>query len=497
MRNSAYWKRRFEALEDEQYRNSKKYYQDLQKQFTEASNSLQMDIEKWYLRLSENNDISYAGARKFLKESELKEFKWSLEEYIKRGEENDIDLRWAKELENASAKYHISYLEAMKMQAQQHVELLSTQYENGITEFLEESFSDNFYRSAFEIAKGTGIGHNLTVLDKKEIDAFINYPWAQDGKNFSSRIWANKQKLINNLHTELSQHIIRGSSPRTAIDNLANIMNVSKSQAGTLIMTESAAISSRATKECFKELHVEEYEILATLDSHTSEICQEMDGKVFNMSEYKEGLTAPPFHPRCRTTTVPFFDDEFTDGEERVSRDAETGKRDYVPANMTYAEWQRKFVDKDVKSGIIKSGAISGALNPESEAASDHAKRYYDLVRSMKTDTKRISQNTGISEKKINEIKNFIFNEKHDLGGNEPELFAPDYMMGESWKRLIDGKDIKPHDITLLNHEIMEKDLIKKGVSQEEAHLITSQKYNYGKEANEFYAKVKKYKKNK
>lgn len=45
-------------------------------------------------------------------------------------------------------------------------------------------------------------------------------------------------------------------------------------------MTESAAFSSIAQKDCFKDLGVEEYEIIATLDSKTSDICQALDGKV-------------------------------------------------------------------------------------------------------------------------------------------------------------------------------------------------------------------------
>ena len=64
-------------------------------------------------------------------------------------------------------------------------------------------------------------------------------------------------------------------------------------------------------------------------------------------------------------------------------------------------------------------------------------------------------------------------------------------MMAESWRRLIEGQP-KPHDLTLINHEIMEKELMQKGYSQEEAHIITSKKYNYGKEAAEFYDKIKK-----
>lgn len=346
--NREYWKKRMAALEDEQYQRSAAYYKDLQKQFRLASNDMQMDIERWYQRLADNNDISYAGAKKLLKKGELEEFHWTVEQYIKAGEENAVDRRWMKELENASARHHISYLDAMKMQAQQHAELLSTIYEGGVTDFLHKTYDGQYYRTAYEIAKGTGVGSNLAKLDTRKIDAMLRKPWAQDGANFSDRIWTNKAKLVNNLHTELTQNIIRGASPQKAIDNLAKTMEVSRNQAGRLIMTESAAISSAAQKDCLKELGVERYEILATLDSHTSEICRYMDGKVFDMKEYEVGVTAPPFHPNCRSTTVPYFEDEFTAGEQRAARNEATGKTYYVPADMKYREWEEQFVNENV-----------------------------------------------------------------------------------------------------------------------------------------------------
>ena len=152
-----------------------------------------------------------------------------------------------------------------------------------------------------------------------------------------------------------------------------------------------------------------------------------------------------------------------------------------------------QIVEKLIKNGIMKSGAVSGARNPSSKEAREHAERYYGLVRSMKTDVARISETTGFAEEDIQTVKSYIFMEKHDLGGKEPEYFAPDYMMAESWQRLIDGKP-ELHDITLLNHEIMERDLMKKGIPQNEVHIKESGKYNYAKEAGEYYAKIKKYK---
>ena len=153
-----------------------------------------------------------------------------------------------------------------------------------------------------------------------------------------------------------------------------------------------------------------------------------------------------------------------------------------------------KSVDKPEESGIIKSGAISGGLKPDSERAFEHAERYYESVRHMNTDVKRIAENTGYSEEDIASIKDFVFVQKHDLGNGEPEYFYPDYAMAQSWQRLIEGKNIQPHDITLLNHEKMEQKLMKQGLSQEEAHALTEKKYNYAKESNDYYAEIEKHK---
>ena len=61
------------------------------------------------------------------------------------------------------------------------------------------------------------------------------------------------------------------------------------------------------------------------------------------MSEYEPGRTAPPFHCWCRSVTVPYFDDDFGEIGERAARD-ENGKTYYVPADMTYKEWEKKYV---------------------------------------------------------------------------------------------------------------------------------------------------------
>lgn len=339
-----YWKNRFAQMEVADYKKTEKYIKDVEEQFRIAQNSITMDIERWYGRLADNNDISLSAARRLLKKDELEEFHWGVEQYIKAGEENAINKKWMKQLENASAKTHISRLEAMKIQIQQHSEFLYTKYHNGVTDFLNKSYADRFYQTAYEIQKGIGVGSNLAELDIRKINKVLTTPWATDGKNFSDRIWSNKDKMIKELHRELSQSIIRGEDPQKAINNLSKALNASKNNTGRLIMTEMAAISSAAQKDCFTELDVEQFEVVATLDSHTSDICQGMDGQHFPMSEYEIGITAPPFHVNCRSVTVPYFGDEFDSVGERAAR-GEVGKTYYVPGDMTYPEWKKAMVD--------------------------------------------------------------------------------------------------------------------------------------------------------
>lgn len=350
MSNSAYWKKRFELLEQSQNQLGVQCYADIEKHYREAQKQIEGQLSVWYQRFAKNNGVTIQEARKMLTSKELEEFKWDVNQYIKYGEENAVNGAWGKQLENASVRYHISRLEALKIHTQQSLEVMFGNQLDSIDTAMKDIYTSGYYRTAFEIQKGLGVGWNFATLDDKTISKVINRPWAADGKNFSERIWSNRQRLVNELNTELTRNIILGQDPQKAIDAIAKKMNTSKNVTGRLVMTEEAFFSSAAQKDCFNELDVEQYEIVATLDSHTSDICRGMDGQHFKMSEWQVGITAPPFHVWCRSTTVPFFDDEFDNVDERAAR-GEDGKTYYVPANMTYKDWEKAFV-KDDKSGL-------------------------------------------------------------------------------------------------------------------------------------------------
>ena len=350
-KNEDYWKERFEQLEDAQDKKGAEYFAELEKQYNKAALSVQADIERWYTRFAINNSVSLQDARKLLTSNELEEFRWNVMEYIEKGKSLNISNQWAKQLENASIRFHISRLDAIKLQIQNQVEVLYGNELDEVTKLMTDIYTDGYYHTAYEIQKGFNIGYDLMKLDENKVAKVLSKPWAADGSNFSDRIWKHKSQLLSELHNGLTQAIIRGQNPSVVTDAIAKRFNVSKGRAGALVMTESAFFASASNHDCYKDLGVERYEILATLDRKTSDICQSLDGKVFPMSEYAVGVTAPPFHVWCRTTTVPFFDDEFELDTKRAARD-ENGKTYFVPSDMKYKDWEKAFVNGGSKKDL-------------------------------------------------------------------------------------------------------------------------------------------------
>lgn len=279
-----------------------------------------------------------------LNKNELAEFKWTVKEYIKYGEENAIDQRWMKELENASAKHHIDKLTALKLECQAEYDKAFNTENQKVADAIKEAYIDRYDHVGYEVQKGFNVGFKLNGISEEKLDKVIRKPWAPDGKNFSDRIWTKKEQMVEELYQALVRNTLGGSNLKDVINSMTKYVDKStknaKSAAARLVMTESAYFASQGQKDCFNDLGVEKYEIVATLDNKTSDICQGLDGKVFEMKEFEPGTTAPPFHVNCRSTTAPYFDDEFSLGE-RAAR-GEDGKTYYVPSDMTYKEWKGK-----------------------------------------------------------------------------------------------------------------------------------------------------------
>ncbi|MBR2895798.1 MAG: hypothetical protein IKC03_09110, partial [Oscillospiraceae bacterium] len=163
---------------------------------------------------------------------------------------------------------------------------------------------------------------------------------------------------------------------------------------------------------------------------------------------------------------------------------------DNMPQESEFANYDSFTNSQD--GATIKEITGARITDQYSPAAEVHAKNYYGLVRSMKTDASRIAKNIGVSRKDMEEIKRYLFIDEHDLGDGRYSRFDEDFAIAQSWQRLLAGTP-ESHDMTLINHEMMERALVESGLTQDEAHQMASKKYNYSKEAADYYASLEKH----
>ena len=370
MKNSDYWRERFELLEAAQHADAAAFAAEWQEEYDKAAARIQREIDAFYKKVAENEEITLADAHRMLDNRELKEFRWTLKEFEEKARENG-DLRWEQELINASARVHIDWLQRERILLDQEVNSIFSGRQEKVADFLSGTFTEGRDRAAFELQIGTGVGQPLRTIDADSIEKVLRTPWTIDGRTFSDRIWMNQEKLKEMLRTKMTQAIIRGDNPSVMVDELVREFGISRSQAERLVMTESAYFRLCGELEAYKDNGVGRIEIVATLDSTTCAACGELDGNLIAMEDAEIGVTLPIFHPNCRCTTAPNRSKEMEGIGERAAR-GEDGDTYYVPPDTTYEKWKKQLEDAAQSVGqppIMKpANTLKPASNPQDQA---------------------------------------------------------------------------------------------------------------------------------
>lgn len=103
--------------------------------------------------------------------------------------------------------------------------------------------------------------------------------------------------------------------------------------------------------------------------------------------------------------------------------------------------------------GKVQTGGREMSLKEYARQEAE-ASKLYDIIRASTSDVQAISKNTGMSESRVQRIKDHVFNKEH-IKSSGNGRFDPDYEIAQAWQRLQDGTHT-PKDIELLNHEIFE-----------------------------------------
>jgi len=213
-------------------------------------------------------------------------------------------------------------------------------------EFTEDDFK-RFGSGKFELTARQGAMQTLPNGDTVE-KAFRGIATKQHellARNIRQGVFSGEstqeiaRRMIGNLDfgqkAKTSRQLALAGGERTKLAN---------HQIRTIVRTSVNQVQNQASQAVYaaNSKVAPKYEYVATLDSRTSAVCRDLDGKQF---AYNKGPT-PPQHFNCRSTTVPVVD---FDGLQKkypslekppvgkvVTRPSATGR---VPQDTKYGDW--------------------------------------------------------------------------------------------------------------------------------------------------------------
>ena len=297
-----YWTER--ALQQEQNAQivADRYMAQIGQSLADYKHQLVSEIEKFYARYAVDNKMTHAEAKQYLTDKERREFKHvTLERFREMALNPDTPTPL---LDALSYRHRISRKEALLAEIERLTAELYGKPE-GIHDKVTEALSDVYIKGKIHQAKNLA---HFGIIEKPilGVDA-VRHKMASNwsGKTFSENVWVHKEVAYKAISDVLNKGLTGGWSIDRMARALSERTGVAYHRADTLVRTETTFYNNLATLDTIKELGGDHYEIVAVLDSRTSEICQSENHKVYPVKEYEQGRTAPPFHVRCRSTIRP------------------------------------------------------------------------------------------------------------------------------------------------------------------------------------------------
>ncbi len=366
MTSQDYWQQRAEQNALRVYRYSQRRAQLVTRWFGRASREMQQRVNAFYRVYAESEGISLQAAKATLTDRRAVSLTRAEFERLATLYPNDPIIQ--RLLRQASLQRAISREEFLRMQLQLLASELYGETSGEIHRTLTETFEDAYYHGLYDYQQFVGYGSSFNRISTHQIEAAVTTKWS--GKNYSDRLWGDHRvSLARYLDRIITTGFAEGRSGAQMGAELQKAMDLSAYNARRLIRTESAQVANRANLLAYQEFGTPQFQFLATLDFKTSELCQGMDGKVFDVKDGKVGVNLPPLHPFCRSTTVPYlFDPEFDQDETRAAR-GKDGRTYQVPASMTYKEWHKQHVEADPEWMLAETKLQHGRADAAQYAA--------------------------------------------------------------------------------------------------------------------------------
>lgn len=327
-KSSKYWDRRALKRLNDVEKSSDLYIKRIKNIYKQAYKNIEKDIENIYQNYSKDTGLDVQKLKELLTRSETKKTweqmkRQGLDKYVKNNYKSRIS-----RLEQIQAQIY-----AKAKQIYPKEELEQTMCYKGV-------INNSYYKAVYDTQMGTGYDFSFNKIDENLFNSLLNEQWS--GANYSQRIWKNTDILADSVSQIVGGAILSGQSITKTCKQIRDSFDVCNYYAKRLVRTETNHFNNEADAMAYEEMGIDKYVFVATLDSRTSEKCQNMDNKVFDYKDKETGVNFPPLHPNCRSKTRGYLGEKMEKTLKRRARNPITGKTEIIN-NMSYRDWIKRY----------------------------------------------------------------------------------------------------------------------------------------------------------
>lgn len=388
MSNRDYWEERAREQEELVDEITEEELERLKDTLNNCQKDLAKEMQKIYAKYAKDNKVSYEDAIKYLTDDEREEFQRDLSFYIEKYHDSEYVKANKQYLHALSVRARVKRIEEIKAEIKKVSNTLHTALNTTSRQALSNVMQEVYMHTAYSYSNGGDI--KVITPSAKQFDELMKRPWS--GSNYSDKIWDVTNGFEDKLSKIINAGMMQGKSYTEMAKDLRQAALGKDGTGGTvyecerLIRTEAAYIQGQANLKLYKEAGVEQYEFLATLDMKTSKVCQELDGKKFNLEDARVGVNYKPMHPNCRSTVLPVVEWADEEPEEvRMMRD-ENGRNKIID-KISYEEWLEKyghetkrFTEKDYElldtEGLVEELDKNGLNEAEIRSVNNYVSSY-------------------------------------------------------------------------------------------------------------------------
>lgn len=254
------------------------------------------ELLAFYAKYAKDTGLSIQEVKKMADSFDVLAFSNKAKQFVERKD-------FSEEANQSLKQYNLTMKISREKLLKQQLDLIVKDTSLNLQNKIEDKLSDAVNR---EVKRQAHILGEHVQIDDTEVKAVVNSNFK--GAKWSTRLWNDMELVQKEVERVTSHVVIRGRHPNEFVSEFKKQTNSTSYNASRLLVTESARVQTESQKIAYlKDLGEDgEYKYVAKIDSKTSKLCHSLNGKIFKVKDMIPGVNAPPMHPWCRSTTVPY-----------------------------------------------------------------------------------------------------------------------------------------------------------------------------------------------